>query len=116
LREESRKILGIPDLLVSGTCVRVPVFTGHSLSINAQFKRPITAERATEILATAAGVELTDIPTPLAAAGTDPTLVGRIRRDDTTPNSLALFCSSDNLRKGAALNAVQIAEVLLAQS
>jgi aspartate-semialdehyde dehydrogenase len=115
LRDESRKILGIPDLLVSPTCVRVPVFTGHSLSINARFERPIDEARATEVLSRAPGVVMTDIPTPLAAAGDDVTLVGRIRRDDSTPNSLALFCSSDNLRKGAALNAVQIAELLVRQ-
>jgi aspartate-semialdehyde dehydrogenase len=113
LRNESRKILGIPDLAVSGTCVRVPVFTGHSLSLNLQFGRPITPERATEILRNAPGVVVTDIPTPLAAAGTDPTLVGRIRRDPTAGNGLVLFCSSDNLRKGAALNAIQIAEILV---
>jgi aspartate-semialdehyde dehydrogenase len=113
LRDESRKILGIPDLLVSPTCVRVPVFTGHSLSINARFEHSIDEARATEVLSRAPGVVMTDIPTPLAAAGDDVTLVGRIRRDDTTPNSLALFCSSDNLRKGAALNAVQIAELLV---
>lgn len=113
LRNESRKILGIPDLAVSGTCVRVPVFTGHSLSLNAQFARSITPERATEILRNAPGVVVTDMPTPLAAAGTDPTLVGRIRRDPTVEHGLALFCSSDNLRKGAALNAIQIAEILV---
>ena len=111
LRNESRKILGIPDLLVSGTCVRVPVFTGHSLSINAEFARPITPERATQLLAEAPGVELSDVPTPLQAAGADPSFVGRIRQDPGVPDNrgLALFVSSDNLRKGAALNAVQIA-------
>ena len=113
LRKESRKILGIADLAVSGTCVRVPVFTGHSLSMNLQFARSMTAADATAILAKAPGVELVDVPTPLAAAGIDTTLVGRIRNDETTTNGLAIFCSSDNLRKGAALNAVQIAEVLL---
>ncbi|MBD8057771.1 aspartate-semialdehyde dehydrogenase [Cellulomonas sp. JH27-2] len=114
LRHESRKILGIPDLLVSGTCVRVPVFTGHSLSINAEFERPLSPERATELLADAPGVQLTDVPTPLAAAGADPSLVGRIRADEGAPEGrgLALFISNDNLRKGAALNAVQIAELL----
>ncbi|WP_018653766.1 aspartate-semialdehyde dehydrogenase [Actinomadura flavalba] len=111
LRNESRKILGIPDLKVSGTCVRVPVFTGHSLQINARFARPISPERAAELLADAPGVELSDVPTPLQAAGTDPTYVGRIRRDETVPNGLALFAAGDNLRKGAALNAVQIAEL-----
>jgi aspartate-semialdehyde dehydrogenase len=114
LRNESRKILGIPDLPVSVTCVRVPVFTGHSLSINAQFERPMSVERAHELLRDAPGVELTDVPTPLRAAGTDPCYVGRIRRDPTVEHGLALFVSGDNLRKGAALNAVQIAEVLLA--
>lgn len=113
LRLESRKILEIPDLPVSGLCVRVPVFTGHSLAINASFERPITPERARELLADAPGVVLTDVPTPLMAAGQDPTYVGRIRRDDTVEHGLALFVSGDNLRKGAALNAVQIAETLL---
>jgi len=117
LRNESRKILGIPDLLVSGTCVRVPVFSGHSLSINAEFDRPITAERATQILGSAAGVELSDVPTPLQAAGADPSYVGRIRQDASVPDDrgLVLFVSNDNLRKGAALNAVQIAELLVAR-
>ncbi|WP_063046386.1 aspartate-semialdehyde dehydrogenase [Nocardia pseudovaccinii] len=117
LRNESRKILGLPDLLVSGTCVRVPVFTGHSLSVNAEFAEPISVERAKEILAKAPGVELTDVPTPLAAAGKDDSLVGRIRHDPGVPEGrgLALFISGDNLRKGAALNTIQIAEVLLAQ-
>jgi aspartate-semialdehyde dehydrogenase len=114
-RNESRKILGIPDLPVLCTCVRVPVFTGHSVSINAEFDRPITPERATELLARAPGVQLCDIPTPLAAAGTDPSLVGRIRRDPTAEHGLAFFVVGDNLRKGAALNAVQIAEALLAR-
>jgi aspartate-semialdehyde dehydrogenase len=113
LRNETRKILGLPDLPVFGTCVRVPVFTGHSLSINAEFARPLSAERATEVLATAPGVVLSDLPNPLSAAGTDPTMVGRIRVDPTVQNGLALFVTGDNLRKGAALNAVQIAEVLL---
>ncbi len=115
LRNESRKILGIPDLFVSGTCVRVPVFTGHSLAINAEFARPISAERATEVLASAAGVELSDVPTPLQAAGADPSFVGRIRPDEGVPEGrgLAMFVSNDNLRKGAALNAVQIAELLV---
>ncbi|WP_136517943.1 aspartate-semialdehyde dehydrogenase [Cellulomonas telluris] len=114
LRHESRKILDIPDLLVSGTCVRVPVFTGHSLSVNAEFERPLSVERATELLSTAPGVQLADVPTPLVAAGQDPSFVGRIRQDEGAPEGrgLALFISNDNLRKGAALNAVQIAEVL----
>jgi len=117
LRNESRKILGIPDLLVSGTCVRVPVFTGHSLSLNVEFERPLSVARATEILAAAPGVELSDVPTPLQAAGSDPSLVGRIRQDPGVPDGrgLALFVSSDNLRKGAALNAVQIAELVAAR-
>ncbi|GAA1170051.1 aspartate-semialdehyde dehydrogenase [Ornithinimicrobium humiphilum] len=115
LRNESRKILGIPELAVSGTCVRVPVFTGHSLAIHAEFARPITPERATELLADAPGVALADVPTPLAAAGADPSYVGRIRVDQSVPDGrgLVMFVSNDNLRKGAALNAVQIAEVLL---
>ena len=111
LRNESRKILDIPDLRVSGTCVRVPVFTGHSLSLNAEFARPLSVARATELLASAPGVELSEVPTPLQAAGADPSYVGRIRQDG--PNGLALFVSNDNLRKGAALNAVQIAELFL---
>ncbi|MBT5118313.1 MAG: aspartate-semialdehyde dehydrogenase [Actinobacteria bacterium] len=115
LRNESRRILGIDDLLVSGTCVRVPVVTGHSLSIHARFARPLSPERATELLAAAPGVTLADVPTPLDAAGIDPTLVGRIRSDETTENGLALFLSGDNLRKGAALNTIQIAEELVAR-
>ena len=117
LRNESRKILGLPDLLVSGTCVRVPVFTGHSLSINAEFDRPISVERALELLAAAPGVEISEVPTPLQAAGADPSFVGRVRQDSSVPDGrgLALFVSSDNLRKGAALNAVQIAELVVAR-
>ena len=115
LRDESRKILGIPELSVSGTCVRVPVFTGHSLSINARFARPISPERATELLSTAPGIQLDDVPTPLKSAGIDPSLVGRIRRDETVDNGLALFVVGDNLRKGAALNAVEIAELVAAE-
>jgi len=115
LRNETRKILAIPGLRVSGTCVRVPVFTGHSLSINAEFERPITVARAKELLAAAPGVELMDVPTPLEAAGKDPSYVGRIRQDTSIDDGrgLVLFLSNDNLRKGAALNAVQIAELLL---
>jgi aspartate-semialdehyde dehydrogenase len=114
LRTESRKILGIPDLAVSGTCVRVPVFTGHSLSINAEFARPLSVQRAKELLAGAPGVTLVDVPTPLAAAGGNDSLVGRIRQDPGVPGGrgLALFISGDNLRKGAALNTIQIAELL----
>ncbi|ANE78838.1 aspartate-semialdehyde dehydrogenase [Mycobacterium adipatum] len=117
LRNESRKILGIPELLVSGTCVRVPVFTGHSLSINAEFAAPLSVARAQELLAAAPGVTLVDVPTPLAAAGADDSLVGRIRQDPGVPDGrgLALFVSGDNLRKGAALNTIQIAELLAAQ-
>ena len=117
LRNESRKILGIPDLLVSGTCVRVPVFTGHSLSINAEFAEPISPVLATALLSDAPGVKVVEVPTPLAAAGTDESLVGRIRIDPGVPDGrgLALFVSGDNLRKGAALNTIQIAELLAAQ-
>ncbi|WP_037675539.1 aspartate-semialdehyde dehydrogenase [Streptomyces griseus] len=115
LRNESRKILEIPGLKVSGTCVRVPVFSGHSLQVNARFARPITPERAQELLAGAPGVALSEIPTPLQAAGQDPSYVGRIRNDETVENGLALFISNDNLRKGAALNAVQIAELVAAE-
>ena len=117
LRNESRKILGIPDLLVSGTCVRVPVYTGHSLSINAEFARPLSVERAQELFTDAPGVKLVDVPTPLAAAGVDESLVGRIRQDPGVPDGrgLALFVSGDNLRKGAALNTIQIAELLAAE-
>lgn len=116
LRNESRKILELPGLRVAGTCVRVPVFTGHSLSIHAEFAQDISPDRAREVLADAAGVALADVPTPLAAAGADPSLVGRIRADQSAPEGkgLVLFISNDNLRKGAALNAVQIAELVAA--
>ncbi len=113
-RNESRKILGLPDLEVTCTCVRVPVFTGHSHAIVAEFADELSPERATELLTGSPGVELSDIPTPLHAAGRDPSLVGRLRRADGDPRRLALFVSGDNLRKGAALNAVQIAEALVA--
>ncbi|MFF9894785.1 aspartate-semialdehyde dehydrogenase [Streptomyces longispororuber] len=112
LRHESRKILEIPGLKVAGTCVRVPVFTGHSLQINARFERPISPERALKLLSAAPGVVVTDVPTPLVAAGRDESFVGRVRRDETVENGLSLFVSGDNLRKGAALNAVQIAELV----
>jgi aspartate-semialdehyde dehydrogenase len=114
LRNETRKILDVPELAVSGTCVRVPVFTGHSLAINATFARAISPAEARSLLADAPGVELRDIPNPLEAAGADPSYVGRVRADETVPDGrgLALFVSNDNLRKGAALNAVQIAELL----
>lgn len=115
LRNESRKILEIPELKVSGTCVRVPVFTGHSLQINARFARPLSVERAYELLKDAPGVALSEIPTPLQAAGQDASFVGRIRVDETVENGLSLFVSNDNLRKGAALNAVQIAELVAAE-
>ncbi|MDT9600584.1 aspartate-semialdehyde dehydrogenase [Sphingosinicella rhizophila] len=115
LRDESRKILEIADLPVSGTCVRVPVYSGHSLSINAEFDRALPAAQAMEILAQAPGVELTEVPNPLEATGRDPVFVGRVRADPTVEHGLALFLSSDNLRKGAALNAVQIAEELVRQ-
>jgi len=112
LRDESRKILEIPGLPVSGTCVRVPVFTGHSLSINVEFERAITPAEALALLRKAPGVEVRDVPNPLEASGADPVFVGRVRRDPTVEHGLALFVVGDNLRKGAALNAVQIAEIL----
>ncbi|MGA3214424.1 MAG: aspartate-semialdehyde dehydrogenase [Acidimicrobiales bacterium] len=112
LRNESRKILGLPELKVACTCVRVPVFTGHSLALNLEFERPLRVEEAIAALVAAPGVELCDIPTPLRATGGDVSLVGRLRRDTTVPHGLSLFVVGDNLRKGAALNAVQIAEVL----
>jgi len=116
LRNETRKILHIPDLKVSGTCVRVPVFTGHSLSLHAEFARAITPGEASEILSRASGVSVVDIPTPLLAAGKDPSYVGRIRQDQAVDGGrgLVLFVSNDNLRKGAALNALQIAELVIA--
>lgn len=115
LRNESRKILGIPDLPVAGTCVRVPVFSGHSLSIHAEFGRAISPDEAREVLAGAPGVALSDVPTPLEAAGADPSFVGRIRTDQSVPQGrgLVFFVSNDNLRKGAALNTVQLAEAVL---
>jgi len=112
-RDESRKILGIPDLPLVCTCVRVPVFCGHSVSITAELERELSVEDAKQLLAGAPGVALEDVPTPLKVAGGDVSLVGRIRRDPTVPHGISLFVSGDNLRKGAALNAVQIAEVLL---
>ena len=117
LRNESRKILHIPDLRVSGTCVRVPVFTSHSLAVHAEFADDLSPDQATELLAQAPGVRLMDVPTPLDAAGQDPSLVGRIRADQAAPSGkgLIMFISSDNLRKGAALNAVQIAELVSSQ-
>lgn len=114
LRNESRKILDIPNLLVAGTCVRVPVFSGHSLVVHAEFAEPISVARATEILGDSAGVELADVPNPLQASGADPSFVGRIRQDQSVADGkgLVLFISNDNLRKGAALNAIQIAEIV----
>src|SRR5690606_32090556 len=113
LRDESRRILDIPGLPVSGTCVRVPVFTGHSLSLNVEFERPLSAEQALDLLGKAKGVVVTDVPNPLQATGADPVFVGRVRPDPTVAHGLALFVVGDNLRKGAALNAIQIAEVML---
>jgi len=117
LRNESRKILHIPDLRVSGTCVRVPVFTGHSMAVHAEFAEDLSPEEATELLSNAPGVRLIDVPTPLDAAGQDPSLVGRIRADQAAPRDkgLIMFISNDNLRKGAALNAVQIAKLVSSQ-
>ncbi|WP_413318582.1 aspartate-semialdehyde dehydrogenase [Agrococcus sp. 1P02AA] len=114
LRNESRKILQRPELRVAGTCVRVPVFSGHSLAIHAEFERDLSPEAARELLAHAPGVALVDVPTPLQAAGADPSLVGRIRADQSAEpgKGLVLFVSNDNLRKGAALNAVQLAELV----
>lgn len=115
LRNESRKILHLPKLRVAGTCVRVPVFSGHSLSIHATFSRAITPVEARDLLAAAPGVELAELPTPLLAAGKDPSFVGRIRQDQSVEGGrgLVLFVSNDNLRKGAALNAIQVAELLV---
>ena len=117
LRNESRKILDLPDLPVAGTCVRVPVFTGHSLAIHAEFARELTPAEARDLLDGAPGVQLADVPTPLEAAGKDPSFVGRIRRDQSVPGGrgLVLFVSTDNLRKGAALNAVQLVELVAAR-
>ena len=115
LRNESRKILGIPELKVSGTCVRIPVFTGHTMVVHAEFEKPITPEQAREVLSNAPGVKVVDVPTPLAAAGIDLSLVGRIRQDQTVEDNKGLIfvVSGDNLRKGAALNTIQIAELLV---
>lgn len=115
LRNESRKILGLPDLLVAGTCVRVPVLTGHMMTIHAEFNQGITPDQARELLARTAGVEVVDVPTSLAAAGADDSLVGRIRQDQSVADNkgLVFVVSGDNLRKGAALNTIQIAELLV---
>ena len=117
LRNESRKILGIPDLLVSGTCVRIPVFSGHGLSINAEFEREISVERARELLEAAPGVTYDDVPSPLKGAGRDGTFVGRLRADQAFApgHGLQFFAVGDNLRKGAALNAVELAELVAAE-
>ncbi|MGB9112733.1 MAG: aspartate-semialdehyde dehydrogenase [Acidimicrobiales bacterium] len=111
-RNETRKILGHPDLAVTATCVRVPVFTGHCLSLTVEFDEPISPEKARAVLENAPGVRLAEIPTPLLAAGKDPVFVGRVRKDETVPSGLSLFVAGDNLRKGAAGNAVEIAELL----
>jgi aspartate-semialdehyde dehydrogenase len=119
LRNETRKILGAPDLKITSTCVRVPVAVGHSLALHAVFERPVTREQAQNVLREAPGVVLVDdpargeYPTPADVAGTDPTLVGRVRQSLDDPRALDLFVSGDNLRKGAALNAAQIAELLV---
>jgi len=119
LRNETRKILGLPDLRVSATCVRVPVIVGHSLALHVVFERPVTREEAQQVLRQSPGVVLVDepersvYPTPADVAGTDPTLVGRVRQCMDDPCAIELFVSGDNLRKGAALNAAQIAELLV---
>lgn len=115
LRNESRKILGIPELRVSGTCVRVPVFTGHTMVVHAEFSKEITPDQARSVLEAAPGVTVVDVPTPLAAAGKDDSLVGRIRQDQAVDGNrgLVFVVSGDNLRKGAALNTIQIAELLV---
>ena len=119
LTEESRKILGAPDLMISATCVRVPVFRAHSEAIHAEFDKPVSLAEAEAVLRGAPGLELVDdrannsFPTPLDVAGRDVTLVGRLREDSSRPGGIALFVAGDQIRKGAALNAVQIAEDLL---
>jgi aspartate-semialdehyde dehydrogenase len=118
IRNETRKILGLPDLRITATCARVPVVVGHSLALHAVFDRPVTREQAQDVLRAAPGVVLVDdpargrYPTPADVAGTDPTLVGRVRQSMDDQRALELFVSGDNLRKGAALNAAQIAELL----
>ena len=113
LREETRKILELPDLPISATCVRVPVLIGHAEAVWVETEKPLAADNARELLGSAPGLRLEDFPTPGAAAGGDAVLVGRIRRDPTAENGLVLFVVGDNLRKGAALNAIQIAELVL---
>jgi aspartate-semialdehyde dehydrogenase len=115
LRAETRKILGLPDMALQATCVRVPVLVGHAQAIWLETEQTLSVEQAREILAAAPNLGLADFPTPRDAAGQDEVLVGRIRRDSTVENGLALWSVCDNLRKGAALNAVQIAELLLAR-
>jgi aspartate-semialdehyde dehydrogenase len=114
LREETRKILELPDLPVSATCVRVPVMVGHAEAVWIETVEPLSPEEAARLLAAAPGIRVENVPTPGLAAGGDEVLVGRIRRDPTVERGLALFLVGDNLRKGAALNAIQIAELLLA--
>ncbi|MDH5334120.1 MAG: Asd/ArgC dimerization domain-containing protein, partial [Thermoleophilia bacterium] len=117
LRAETRKIMELPELPLSATCVRVPVMVGHSEAVWVELERPLSTEAAADLLRAAPGVRVLDLPsfpTPAAAAGTDDVLVGRVRRDTAAENGLALYLSCDNLRKGAALNAIQIAELLLA--
>ncbi|EFC83900.1 aspartate-semialdehyde dehydrogenase [Frankia sp. R43] len=121
IRNESRKILGMPGLRVSATCVRVPVVTTHAVAVHARFTQPVTGEQAREVLTSAPGVAVLDdpaagqFPTPADVVGTDPTWVGRIRQSPDDPHEVALFVCGDNLRKGAALNTLQIAELLAAR-
>ncbi len=121
VRNETRKILGMPELKVSATCVRVPVITGHSLAVHAVFRQEVTREDAQEVLSEAPGVVLADdpqtgeFPTPADVVGTDPTWVGRVRQSMDDPRAVEFFVCGDNLRKGAALNAAQIAELLAAE-
>ena len=113
LRAETRKILELPELPVSANCVRVPVLVGHAEAVWVETEEPLSPEHAREALASAPGMRVVDFPTPRDAVGIDDVLVGRIRRDPTVENGLVLFVVADNLRKGAALNAIQIAELLL---
>jgi len=113
LRAETRKIMELPELPIQATCVRVPVMVGHAEAVWLETEQPLSPERARELLAAAPSVRVEDFPSPGKAAGIDDVLVGRILRDPTVENGLALFLASDNLRKGAALNAIQIAELLL---
>jgi len=113
LRDETRKIMELPDLPISATCVRVPVMVGHSEAVWVELERPLSDADARELLAQAPSLRVVDSPTPRDAAGIDDVLVGRIRRDPTAENGLALYLSADNLRKGAALNAIQIVELIV---